>query len=137
MTTDSSTRRPEAPRERVEDSTDAAELTPNQVVVALLQQQETLLAELSWAYEQLERSQQSEIAELRSRVSSLEYRVAKKGKGQSIPPNHAGSIRPSFLSVTRKRVDFTVRHPQMAMKAARRRLRRSESAPMTETGLTK
>ena len=103
----------------------------------LLRQQETLLAELSWAYEQLERSQESEIAALRSRVSSLEYRVAKKLKGRSAPQNEAGPVAQPRSRSARTRLDFALRHPRRAIRAAERRLRSRNEAPAAQEGLTK
>ncbi|MCH8571313.1 hypothetical protein LSI54_08085 [Nesterenkonia sp. AY15] len=137
MTTDSAMGRSGVARDQPESAVSGDQLSPEEVVVALLRQQETLLAELSWAYEQLERSQESEIAALRSRVSSLEYRVAKKLKGRSIPQNDTGRPASSFLTDTRKRVDFTIRHPRRAIRAAERRLRGRNEAPAAQEGLTK
>lgn len=137
MTTDSATRRSGVAGDAPEGADSGDQLSPEDVVVALLRQQETLLAELSWAYEQLERSQESEIAALRSRVSSLEYRVAKKLKGRSAPERDLGPASPSFLTDTRKRLDFTLRHPRRAVRAAERRLRRRNEAPAAQEGLTK
>lgn len=138
MTTDSATRRSGVAGDQPESAAEGdPQLSPEEVVVALLRQQETLLAELSWAYEQLERSQESEIAALRSRVSSLEYRVAKKLKGRSAPPSSSGPAAPSHVISTRKRMNFALRHPRRAIRAAERRLRRRNEAPAAPEGLTK
>ncbi|MGJ9371534.1 hypothetical protein [Nesterenkonia sp. CF4.4] len=137
MTTDSATTRSGVSGDQPESAADGDQLSPEEVVVALLRQQETLLAELSWAYEQLERSQESEIAALRSRVSSLEYRVAKKLKGRSAPQNDTGPVAPPHSTSARKRLDFAIRHPRRAISAAERRLRARNETPAAQEGLTK
>ena len=137
MTTDSATRPSGVDGDDKDRASSGDQLSSEDVVVTLLRQQETLLAELSWAYEQLERSQESEIAALRARVSSLEYRVAKKLKGRSAPKADTEQSSPSYLASTRKRVDFAIRHPRRAIRAAERRLRRLNEVPAAQEGLTK
>lgn len=137
MTTDSATRRSGVARDQPEPAASGDHLSPEDVVVALLRQQETLLAELSWAYEQLERSQDSEITALRSRVSSLEYRVANKLKGRSGPQSSTGPTAPAHMAGTRKRVNFALRHPLRAIRIAERRLRRRNEVPAAPEDLTK
>lgn len=134
MTTDSATGRSGVEPEHTSSQVGDPELRPEEVVTALLRQQEALLAELSWAYDQLERSQESELTEIRSRMNQLEYRVARTNKGRPIPVDQEGSERSGWLASTRKRVEFSVRNPRRALRIAERRLRGQPSAPATEVG---
>lgn len=95
--------------------TDPSENT-REVVVELLKQHQALLTELHWAYGQLERVQEVDIAALKQRVSELEDH--RPGGKDSRAASAAGS------SKTRKRVEFTLQHPDKAARAAGRKLSR-------------
>ncbi|WP_218219773.1 hypothetical protein [Nesterenkonia sp. Act20] len=134
MNTDSETGRPGAGPERSSSPIEEAPLSPEQVVVALLRQQESLLSELSWAYEQLERSQEQELVEIKSRVNQLERQVSKTGGGRFLPATLAGEAPSGLIAVTRRRLEFSIRNPRKALKLAERRLRRQSDAPALEAG---
>ncbi|GAA1142972.1 hypothetical protein [Nesterenkonia lutea] len=134
MTTDSENGRSDVSPEHSSSPVSDPELRPEEVVTALLRQQKALLAELSWAYNQLERSQESDLAEIRSRLSQLEYRLAKSGKGRALPASEDGSPSTSWFAGTRKRVEFTVRNPRKALRLAERRLRGQPSDSAPEAG---
>jgi len=136
MTTDSDTGRSNLGLGQSSSPVGDSELRPEEVVTALLQQQETLLAELSWAYEQLERSQESDLAEVRARLSQLEYRVARSGKGRALPAEQEGSSAPGWFAGTRKRVEFTVRYPRRAIRLAERRLRGQPTESTPDVGMS-
>ncbi|MCH8561230.1 MULTISPECIES: hypothetical protein [unclassified Nesterenkonia] len=95
--------------------TDLSENT-REVVVELLTQHQALLTELRWAYDQLERVQEVDIAALKQRVSELEQRrpARKTAKAASA----------SASSRMRKRVEFTLQHPDKAVRVAGRKLAR-------------
>ncbi|MCH8565394.1 hypothetical protein LTH96_06620 [Nesterenkonia sp. LB17] len=95
--------------------TDLSENT-REVVVELLKQHQALLSELHWAYGQLERVQEVDIAALKQRVSELEQR---RPGGKT---SRATSVTAS--SKLRKRVEFTFQHPDKAARAAGRKLSR-------------
>lgn len=134
MNTDSETGRPGAGPERTSTPNEEATLSPEQVVVALLRQQESLLSELNWAYEQLERSQEQELVDIKARVTQLERQASKTGGGRFLPATGAGEAPSGLIAVTRKRVEFSIRNPRKALKLAERRLRRPSSAPTLEAG---
>ncbi len=87
------------------------------VIAALLQQQEAMLSELRWAYAQLERLQDADIAQLKQRVAELEEAMAKAESSRLIPDL-------GFAAKTRKRVEFTLQHPDRAARVARQKLSR-------------
>lgn len=106
-----------------EPSSEAAsseDLTQNtqDVVVALLRQQEALLTELRWAYDQLERVQDAELTELRERVAQLESRK------RTVAPAQTTASLGSFAQKTRRRVEFTLQEPRLAARAAKRKLKK-------------
>lgn len=88
-----------------------------EVIVALLEQQEAMLSELRWAYAQLERLQDTEVAQLKQRVAELEEAMAKAESHRLIPDL-------GFAAKTRKRVEFTLQHPDRAARVARQKLSR-------------
>lgn len=88
-----------------------------EVIVALLEQQEAMLSELRWAYAQLERLQDTEVAQLKQRVAELEEAMAKAESNRLIPDL-------GFAAKTRKRVEFTLQHPDRAARVARQKLSR-------------
>lgn len=88
-----------------------------EVIVALLEQQEAMLSELRWAYAQLERLQDTEVAQLKQRVAELEEAMAKAESSRLIPDL-------GFAAKTRKRVEFTLQHPDRAARVARQKLSR-------------
>lgn len=88
-----------------------------EVIVALLEQQEAMLSELRWAYAQLERLQDTEVAQLKQRVAELEEAMAKAESNKLIPDL-------GFAAKTRKRVEFTLQHPDRAARVARQKLSR-------------
>lgn len=87
------------------------------VIVALLEQQEAMLSELRWAYAQLERLQDTDIAELKQRVAELEEGMAKAESSKLIPDL-------GFAAKTKRRVEFTLQHPDRAARVARQKLSR-------------
>lgn len=97
---------PGAESDLAEDSRD--------VILELLRQHQALLTELRWAYGQLERVQEVDIAALKQRVSELEQR--SPGGKADVPASQTAS------SKIRKRVEFTLQHPDRAARAAGRKL---------------
>lgn len=95
-----------------------ADLSENtrEVVVELLTQHQALLTELRWAYDQLERVQEVDIAALKQRVSELEHRSSSR--------KSAKAVSATATSKLRKRVEFTLHHPDKAVRVAGRRLAR-------------
>lgn len=87
------------------------------LVVALLRQQETLLTELRWAYDQLERVNDFELTELRERVTRLE------GKKRITAPAESTASLVSVAQKTKRRVQFAIQEPWLATQAAKRRLK--------------
>ncbi|GAB3193414.1 hypothetical protein GCM10027061_25840 [Nesterenkonia suensis] len=95
------------------------------MIVALLGQQEALLAELRWAYDQLERTQESDISELRSRVTRLEHRLtADRQTTAASPKSSAQASSESRAGRVLRRVESAVHDPERALRAATRRVRR-------------
>lgn len=91
----------------------------HEVVMALLKQQEALLAELRWAYDQLERTEESEIVALKARVAQLEE--------QSSGRTSSGSLVRGTTTVaarTRRRLALSWQDPDRAVRLVGRRLRR-------------
>ena len=136
MNTDAATGRSAVSAGQPPGPNDGITMRPEEVLTELLQQQKTLLAELSWAYEQLERFQETDLAEIRSRLHQLEYQVSRSGKARFLSPDSETSAAPGWLASTRKRVEFTVRNPKKALRIAERRLRGEPSAPTPEPGRT-
>lgn len=87
------------------------------VIVALLEQQEAMLRELRWAYAQLERLQDTDIVQLKQRVAELELAMAKAESRKLIPDL-------GFAAKTKKRVEFTLQHPDRAARVARQKISR-------------
>ncbi|MBO0596098.1 hypothetical protein I2485_11670 [Nesterenkonia sp. E16_7] len=104
-------------RGAAEDS-GTADLSENtrEVVVELLRQHQALLTELRWAYDQLERVQEVDIAALKQRVSELEQRSSSR--------KSARAASATATSKLRKRVEFTLHHPDKAVRVAGRKLAR-------------
>ncbi|WP_010524646.1 hypothetical protein [Nesterenkonia sp. F] len=119
----------ETPETRTQDGT-------HEVVMALLTQQEALLAELRWAYDELERTQEVEIVQLKSRLARLEEQAglasdvpgasaSSASTGSSGSSGSSGSAAvSSFAARTRRRVELSVQDPDRAVREAGRRLRR-------------
>ncbi|GAA3287761.1 hypothetical protein [Nesterenkonia halobia] len=124
----------ETPAARAQDSTqDGTQDRSQEVVMALLTQQEALLAELRWAYDELERTQDSEIVQLKSRLARLEEQAglapgAQGASGASATTGASGSsgsaASSSFAARTRRRVALSLQDPDRAVREAGRRLRR-------------
>ncbi|MDS2172427.1 MULTISPECIES: hypothetical protein [unclassified Nesterenkonia] len=106
------------------------------VIVALLGQQEALLAELRWAYDQLERTQEADIAELRSRVAKLEHRVAARRQAPT-PPVTGSSPDESPASRMRRRLESAVQDPERTVRAASRRVRRQVGKVARRAGISR
>lgn len=100
-----------------------------EVVVELLKQHQALLVELRWAYGQLERVQEVDISGLKQRVSELEQR--RPGTMT------AKAASASTTSKFRKRMEFTLRHPDMAARAAGRKLRRPLGQAARRSGFSR
>lgn len=147
---------PAAPAARTQDGTqDRARDGSQEVVMALLTQQEALLAELRWAYDELERTQDSEIVQLKSRLARLEEQAglapdapgasgASTATGASGSAGSAGSAGSSSLSSlsafaarTRRRVELSLQDPERAVREAGRRLRRPIDRIARRTGASR
>lgn len=98
-----------------------------EVVVELLTQHQALLTELRWAYDQLERVQEVDIAALKQRVSELEQRRPARKAGKTASA--------SATSRMRKRVEFTLQHPDKAVRVAGRKLARPFEQVVRRAGL--
>lgn len=100
---------------RLSHGSDLSENT-REVLVELLTQHQALLTELRWAYDQLERVQEVDVASLKQRVSELEQRRPGRKTAQAASA--------SVSSRMRKRVEFTLQHPDKAVRVAGRKLAR-------------
>ncbi|GAA1109510.1 hypothetical protein [Nesterenkonia jeotgali] len=100
-----------------------------EVLVELLTQHQALLTELRWAYGQLERLQEVDIAALKQRVSELEQR---RSRGKT-----ALAASATASSKMRKRVEFALQHPDKAARAAGRKLSRPFERAARRAGLSR
>ncbi|MBE1513405.1 hypothetical protein [Nesterenkonia halotolerans] len=117
--------------QRATPAAQGAELSQDtrDLVLSLLQQQQALLQELRWAYDQLERVQEVDLAQLRARVTELEE------GGSSL-----SSALPTPLSLStsaRKKLQFSVQHPDRAVRAAGRKLRRPLGQVARKAGISR
>ncbi|GAB3178940.1 hypothetical protein GCM10027060_05810 [Nesterenkonia halophila] len=143
----------ETPAARTQDSTqDGTQDRSHEVVMALLTQQEALLAELRWAYDELERTQDSEIVQLKSRLARLEEQAglalgasgAQGSQGAQgtaasvVASGSSGSATPSsFAARTRRRVELSLQDPDRAVREVGRRLRRPVGRIARRAGISR
>lgn len=153
------------PADRTQDSTqdrtqDRAQDGSHEVVMALLTQQEALLAELRWAYDELERTQDSELVQLKARLARLEEQAGLTGdaaaasgasgaRGAAASAGTSGSAGTagaaasslsslsSFAARTRRRVELSIQDPDRAVREAGRRLRRPVARIARRAGISR
>lgn len=98
-----------------------------EVIVELLTQHQALLTELRWAYDQLERVQEVDIAALKQRVSELEQRRPARTSSKAVSTSASAKLR--------KRVEFTLAHPDKAVRVAGRKISRPFGQVARRAGL--